>query len=87
MTTLADLQAAVAATTTVQASALALIQGLARQLETLAAELETQGVDPTAVEALATTLSMQAAAFAAAVVANTPVVAPPPPLPPSLAGA
>ena len=72
MATLADLQAQVTATVGVEASAVALIQGLADEIKAaLAAN------DPAALGALADELKTSADALAAAVAANTP--APPAP--------
>jgi len=60
-----DLAAQVSANTDVEASALALIQGLA-------AQLTAAGTDPAKLNALRSSLNSSAAALAAAVAANTP---------------
>jgi len=65
MSALSDLQAAVARNGDVEASAVALIQGIAQQLK------DAQG-DPAALSALQAQLTSQADALAAAVTANTP---------------
>ena len=65
MATLADIQTAVAAESTVVASAIALLQGLAAKV----AELQP---NQAAIDALATDIKSQADSLAAAVVANTP---------------
>ena len=70
MATLADLQAAVAADAAVDTSAIALIQGLAAQIQTLI----TAGSDPAALQALVDSINSSTAALADAVTANTPVV-------------
>lgn len=67
MSALSDLQAAVAQTATVEASAVTLIQGIAAQL---AAAIAAN--DPAALTALQTQLTTSATALAAAVTANTP---------------
>jgi len=64
-TKLQDLQAAVAASTAVETSAIALLQGLAAQI----AELKN---DPAAIQAMTDQLQASAAALAAAITANTP---------------
>jgi hypothetical protein len=65
--TLDDLQAQVTQTTTVEASAVTLIQGIAAALQAaLAAN------DPAKVQAIVDQLSTSASALAAAVTANTP---------------
>jgi len=69
MTALTDLQTQVAANTSVEGSALALIQGLASQLT--AAIAASPNPDSSLV-ALSAQLSSSATALAAAVVANTP---------------
>lgn len=66
MKTLADLQADVAALADVDASAIALIQGLADQIRNLPPN------DAAAIDALATQVEEQKAALAAAITANTP---------------
>jgi hypothetical protein len=65
MSALSDLQAAVARNGDVEASAVALIQGIAQQLKDAAG-------DPAALAALSASLTSQADALAAAVTANTP---------------
>src|SRR6266550_2489713 len=67
MVDLTGLTAQVAQTTSVEASAVALIQGIAAQL---AAALAS--TDPTAINALQVQLAASADALAAAVAANTP---------------
>jgi hypothetical protein len=89
---IADLTAAIAQATTVQAGGLTLVQGLANQLKSLAAAATAaaQGIDPAVVEALAAKLVVQSNAFAAALVANTPAATTPtvpPPPPPAPTGA
>jgi hypothetical protein len=69
MAALDALTAQVAANTTVEGSALTLIQGLA-------AQLAAAGSNPTALAALQTQLKTSADALAAAVAANTPATAP-----------
>lgn len=64
MTTIDDLTAQVTASTTVEASAIALIQGIA-------AQLKAAGSDPTKLAALSTQLNACAHALADAVAANT----------------
>jgi predicted nucleic acid-binding Zn-ribbon protein len=64
-TALEDLQAQVAATTQVEASAVLLIQQIA-------AQLASAGTDPVALAALKDELNASAQALAAAVAANTP---------------
>lgn len=70
MTDLTALQASVNETTTVEQSAITLIDGLADQIRALS-------TDPAALAALADQLSTQSAALAADVAANTPGVAAP----------
>jgi hypothetical protein len=65
--TLDELQLQVTQNTTVEASAITLIQGLAAQLAAAAQ-------DPVKVQALADELNASATALAAAVTANTPAV-------------
>lgn len=65
MSTLDELEKQVAATATVEASAVALIQGIATQLAAAAG-------DPVKVAALAASLKSSTDALAAAVQANTP---------------
>lgn len=80
MSALTDLQTAVTAIKTADASALALVQGLAQQVTALSAQLASQGVDTAAIDALASDLNTEAANLASAIVANTPsapVVTPP----------
>ncbi len=71
MAVLDDLTAQVAQNTTVEGSALTLIQGLA-------AQLAAAGSNPTALAALQTQLKTSADALAAAVAANTPAAPAPP---------
>ena len=66
-TSLSDLQAAVAAQTTVDASVVTLLQGLSAQLTAALA-----AGDDAAVEAAAQAIASNTATLAAAVVANTP---------------
>lgn len=66
MSALTDLQAQVTANTTVEGSAVTLIQGIAKQL----ADAIAAG-DPAALAALSTNLKTSADALAAAVAANT----------------
>ena len=68
---LVALQAQVAQTDTVIASAITLIQGIAAQLEAIKD-------DPAAIAALAADLHTQTDALAAAVTANTPTTPPTP---------
>jgi hypothetical protein len=76
MSALTDLQAEVAATLTVEQSAITLIQGIATQL---AAALANQtNPDPALVD-LTNQLTASASALAAAVTANTPPAATPTP--------
>lgn len=70
MASLDALTAAVAAETSVNASAIALINGFA-------AQLAAAGTDPAALAALASQVTANASALAAAVSANTPAAAPP----------
>jgi hypothetical protein len=67
MATLVELEAQVDANTTVEGSALLLIQGIAKQL----ADLIAAGADPVKLQALADKLKTSADALAAAVAANT----------------
>jgi preprotein translocase subunit YajC len=67
MSALTDLQAAVTAETTVVASAVTLINGLAAQIASAVA-----ANDSVALEALSTQLTASSAALSAAVTANTP---------------
>jgi hypothetical protein len=64
-TALAALQAQVASNTTIEASAVTLIQGLA-------AQIAAAGTDPAALAALTASLNTSATALAAAITANTP---------------
>lgn len=66
---LAALQQQVQQSTTVEASAVTLIQGLAQQIA-------AAGTDPVALAALTTSLNTSATALAAAVAANTPAAPP-----------
>jgi hypothetical protein len=75
--TLDDLQAKVTAATTVETSAVTLIQGMADQLKTLSAELAAAGQDTAKIDAMAAQLDAASAPLAAAVAANTT----PPPAP------
>jgi len=65
MADLTELQAAVAADTSVTASAVTLLQGLA-------AQLAAAGTDPAALAAIVSDLNENTDALAAAVAANTP---------------
>ena len=65
MADLTALTAQVAATTTVEQSAITLIQGLA-------AQIAAAGTDPAALAALTTSLNTSATALSAAITANTP---------------
>jgi hypothetical protein len=65
MATMQDVQAAVAAETTIDASAVALIKGLAAQVAALAP-------NQAAIDALASQIQAQSADLAAAVASNTP---------------
>lgn len=80
MTALTDLQAEVAATATVEASAVALIQGIATQLAALLAQ--TPNPDSAIVD-LTNQLAASAAALGAAITANTPAATPPADTPPA----
>jgi tRNA A37 threonylcarbamoyladenosine dehydratase len=73
MSAIDDLTTQVAANTTVEQSAITLIQGLADALK-------AAGTDPVKLAALATQLKTSQTALAAAITANTPA-APPPPAP------
>lgn len=73
MSALDDLTAQVAQTTSIEASAVTLIEGIA-------AELQAAGTDPAKLSALTSNLNASAKALAAAVAANTPA-APPAPAP------
>lgn len=64
MSALTDLQAQVAQNTTIEASAVTLIQGLA-------AQIAAAGTDPAALAALTANLNASATALAAAITANT----------------
>jgi hypothetical protein len=76
------LQNAVTNETTVEQSAITLIQGLAAQLQTL---INNSGntVDPAALQAIVTAMTNSQAALAAAVAASTPPPIPNPPTTPS----
>ncbi len=76
-TDLTQLTADVANDTTVDQSAVTLIQGLSGMLATAIAALP----DPTQLQSLQTQLETNAAALAAAVAAGTPAAPPPPPGP------
>jgi hypothetical protein len=69
MADLTALTAQVAQNTTVEASAVTLIQGLA-------AQLTAAGTDPAALAALTTQLNSSATALGAAIAANTPAAPP-----------
>lgn len=71
MSALTDLQAQVAQNTTIEASAVTLIQGLA-------AQIAAAGTDPAALAALTANLNASATALAAAISANTTPAAPAP---------
>ncbi len=75
-----DLTAEVAAVTTVEQSAIALINGIA-------AQLAAAGTDPAKLSALTASLTASSTALAAAIAANTPAapVAPPAPSAPPAA--
>lgn len=75
MSDLAALTAQVAQNTSVEQSAVTLIQGLASQLA-------AAGTDPVALSALQSQLNASATALAAAVTANTPAAPPAPPVAP-----
>ena len=62
----------VAETTTVQASAVALLNGLKTQLDAAIAELAVQGVTNEALNNLSSSLDASTNGLAAAVAANTP---------------
>lgn len=68
---LADLQAEVAQNTTIEESAVTLIQGLA-------AQIAAAGTDPAALAALTASLKQSAADLSAAIAANTPQAPPAP---------
>jgi hypothetical protein len=69
MADLTALEAQVAASVTVEQSAITLIQGLA-------AQIAAAGTDPAALASLVTQLNTSAAALGAAITANTPAQAP-----------
>ena len=69
MAALDDLTAQVAANTTVEASAVTLIQGLA-------AQLAAAGTDPAKLASLQASLKTSADSLAAAITANTPAAPP-----------
>jgi hypothetical protein len=66
------LQAEVTNQTTVNQSAITLIQGIAAQLGTVAQQMANEGADVTALTALQTSLTNNDSSLAAAVTANTP---------------
>ena len=72
MADLTALTAQVAQNTSVEASAVTLIQGLASQLA-------AAGTDPVALATLQSQLQTSASALAAAITANTPAASPAPP--------
>jgi hypothetical protein len=74
MADLTALTAEVAAVTTVEQSAITLLEGLS-------AQLAAAGTDPAKLAALQASLESSRAALAAAVTANTPVAPPAPPAP------
>lgn len=79
MSELDDLKASVAATTQVEASAIALLQGLKAKLDAAIA-----AGDPAALTSLSSALGSETSALSAAIVANTPAdptVNPPAPAP------
>jgi hypothetical protein len=78
MSALDDLTAQVAANTSLESSAVALIQGIP-------ALIAAAGIDPAKLIALQTQLTLSATALAAAIVANTPVAPVTPVIPPVLA--
>jgi hypothetical protein len=67
MASLTELEAQVDANTTVEGSAVVLIQGIAQQL----ADLIAAGADPTKLQAMVDKLNASATALSAAVAANT----------------
>jgi hypothetical protein len=71
MSALDDLTAQVTANTSLEQSAITLIQGLA-------AQLAAAGTDPAKLAALTTQLNSSSAALAAAITANTPAAPPTP---------
>jgi len=73
-TVLDTLTADVAAATTVEDSAITLLQGLK-------AQLDAAGTDPAALQALSASIESETAKLAAAVTANTPAAPPPAPTP------
>lgn len=83
MATIADLQAEVAALTTVEDGVVALLNGVSSQLK----EALATGATQTSIQAVIDSLDAGKAKLAAAVVANTPVVPPVtpvvPPVPPA----
>lgn len=81
-TAIAQLQADVSALATAEASAIALLNGLAQQLKDAIAGASNAGATPTQLAALSelhATLQQNIAGLAAAVTADTPVATPPPP--------
>jgi hypothetical protein len=71
MTTIQDVAAAIAAENTIDASVLALLNGLAAQVK--AAQASTVAGDAAAMDKLVADIQAHAATMQAAVVANTPV--------------
>jgi hypothetical protein len=71
MADLTGLQQAVANETTVEQSAITLLNGLAEQLK-------NAGTDPVAIQAVVDSINSSSAALAAAITANTPAAAPAP---------
>lgn len=83
-TAIAQLQADVSELATAEASAVALLNGLAQQLKDAIAGASNAGATPTQLAALSelhATLQQNIAGLAAAVTADTPVATPPPPPP------
>lgn len=87
MSALDDLKAQVTANTNIEGSAIALIQGMAQKLAAVEAQLQAQGSDVTALNALRLELHDSASALAGAITANTiapePVAPPAPATPPA----
>ena len=75
MATLADLQAAVAADTSAENSAITLITGLAAQIQTLI-NASSGSVSAADLQPVVDSINANATALAAAVTANTPAPAP-----------
>lgn len=71
MSALEDLKAEVAATETVEASAIKLIDGLAAQLTDVQAKLAAAGADTTALAAITSQLTADRQGLATAITANT----------------